>query len=383
MYGGRVTDDWDRRVLMTYLDEYMGEFIFDKNQKFFFQRSDYDYVIPMEAENHEQTLLHIDDIPIFTAPNVFGLHSNAEIQYYNNASKSLWTWTLEMQTSDGGDGGGSNREDYILKIQADIAEKVPEVYDLQQIKKNYEEPTPTQVVLLQEIERFNILLEGMHESLFDLKRALVGEIGMSADLEEMANQIFNGFVPSKWTTLAPKTLKNLVNWMEHFERRDRQYKDWYQVEEPKVIWLSGLHIPESYLTALVQTTCRAKNWPLDKSTLYTEVTKERNPANVKTRLAFGTYIQGLYLEGARWNIDSGVLDYQNPKELIIEMPLIQIIPIEANRLKLRGTIKTPVYVTQNRKDSMGVGLVFEADLRTEKHNSHWILQGVALVLNTD
>lgn len=97
----------------------------------------------MEAENHEQTLIHIDDIPIFTAPNVFGLHSNAEIQYYNNAAKSLWTWTLEMQTSDGGDGGGSNREDYILKIQADIAEKVPENYDLQQIKKNYEEPTPT------------------------------------------------------------------------------------------------------------------------------------------------------------------------------------------------------------------------------------------------
>jgi dynein heavy chain len=70
----------------------------------------------MEAENHEQTLIHIDDIPIFTAPNVFGLHSNAEIQYYNNAAKSLWTWTLEMQTSDGGDGGGSNREDYIMKI---------------------------------------------------------------------------------------------------------------------------------------------------------------------------------------------------------------------------------------------------------------------------
>ena len=85
-------------------------------------------------------------------------------------------------------------------------------------------------------------------------------------------------------------MKNLVNWIEHFERRDRQYKDWYQVEEPRVIWLSGLHIPESYLTALVQTTCRAKNWPLDKSTLYTEVTKERNPTNIKNRLAYGTYI---------------------------------------------------------------------------------------------
>jgi dynein heavy chain len=36
MYGGRVTDDFDRRTLMTYLDEYMGDFLFDKNHKFYF-----------------------------------------------------------------------------------------------------------------------------------------------------------------------------------------------------------------------------------------------------------------------------------------------------------------------------------------------------------
>ena len=39
------------------------------------------------------------------------------------------------------------------------------------------------------------------------------------------------------------------------------------------MWLSGLHIPESYLTALVQATCRKNVWPLDRSTLYTSVTK--------------------------------------------------------------------------------------------------------------
>ena len=43
--------------------------------------------------------------------------------------------------------------------------------------------------------------------------------------------------------------------------------------EPYVMWLSGLHIPESYLTALVQATCRKNGWPLDKSTLYTSVTE--------------------------------------------------------------------------------------------------------------
>lgn len=65
------------------------------------------------------------------------------------------------------------------------------------------------------------------------------------------------------------------------------------------------------------------------------------------------------------------------------MPLVRIVPVEANKLKLRGTIRTPVYVTQDRKNAMGTGLVFEADLKTDKHVSHWILQGVALVLNTD
>jgi len=65
------------------------------------------------------------------------------------------------------------------------------------------------------------------------------------------------------------------------------------------------------------------------------------------------------------------------------MPLVQIVPVEANKLKLRGTIRTPVYVTQSRRNAMGVGLVFDSDLKTDKHISHWVLQGVCLVLNTD
>lgn len=62
---------------------------------------------------------------------------------------------------------------------------------------------------------------------------------------------------------------------------------------------------------------------------------------------------------------------------------LQIIPVEASRLKLAGTFRAPVYVTQARRNAMGVGLVFEADLASEMHASHWVLQGVALVLNID
>lgn len=54
------------------------------------------------------------------------------------------------------------------------------------------------------------------------------------------------------------------------------------------MWLSGLHIPESYLTALVQATCRRNGWPLDRSTLFTQVTKFQDADEVNERAGQGT-----------------------------------------------------------------------------------------------
>lgn len=78
---------------------------------------------------------------------------------------------------------------------------------------------------------------------------------MSSVLDELARALFNGQLPPQWRRLAPQTLKSLGSWMVHYQERFTQYRAWVDQGEPKVMWLSGLHIPESYLTALVQTTC--------------------------------------------------------------------------------------------------------------------------------
>ena len=65
------------------------------------------------------------------------------------------------------------------------------------------------------------------------------------------------------------------------------------------------------------------------------------------------------------------------------MPLIKVIPSETHRVNLNNSLAAPVYVTSDRRNAMGIGLVFEASLPTKKDPSHWILNGVCLLLNTD
>ena len=50
MYGGRVSDDMDRRILKTYLEEYMGDFLFDDCEKFSFSRTGFEYNVPEWGE---------------------------------------------------------------------------------------------------------------------------------------------------------------------------------------------------------------------------------------------------------------------------------------------------------------------------------------------
>jgi len=454
MYGGRVTDSLDRRILVTYLDEYMGDFLFDDCQPYYFSRSGFDYTIPAWGPLDSYAGA-IDHLPLDNSPEVFGLHSNADIRYNTNAVRSIWGDIIALQPRTEATAGGGTREDYVSKVAREIQAKVPEPFDLAVVRRDLEKRasearklelanggfstavvgditdpsqmishtgagagesaqeesisnsgnstaladpfsagaaaarmtiSPTTVVLLQELERWNKLVVRMQESLAELLKALAGLVGMSAELDDLSVSLFNGTLPAAWRRLAPATEKHLGSWMAHFQRRYEQYVQWVEDEngqDPKVMWLPGLHIPESYVTALVQTTCRRKGWPLDKSTTYTKVTRIMSEAEVVERPRDGCYVTGLHLEGAGWDVENSCLKRQDPKILTVELPILHIIPIESNKLKLQNTFKTPVYVTQARRNAMGVGLVFHADLATPVHESHWILQGTALVLNRD
>ena len=266
-----MSDSFDRRILTTYLDEYLGDFLFDTFQPFhFFKNENVDYSVP-DTGPRNVYVGAIEALPLVQTPEVFGLHPNADISYYSSSTKALWSNLVEMQPRTGTSGTGMSREEYIGNVANDVRDRIPDPFDLAVLRKEVGTPTPVQVVLLQELERWNLVIHVMRTSLKDLSRALAGEIGFSSSLEALANSLYNGQLPVSWAKANPKTQKMLGSWMLWFERRYRQYQSWAREGEPKVMWISGLHIPETYIAALVQTACRDKGWPLDKSTLYTQV----------------------------------------------------------------------------------------------------------------
>ena len=77
-YGGRVTDDFDKRLLCTFTSVWFSEALLTEGFKFY-----EGYPLP-DFKTIEEYLDHIINMPLQDIPEVFGLHSNADISYQVN-----------------------------------------------------------------------------------------------------------------------------------------------------------------------------------------------------------------------------------------------------------------------------------------------------------
>lgn len=62
----------------------------------------------------------------------------------------------------------------------------------------------------------------------------------------------------------------------------------------------------------------------------------------------GCYITGLYIEGARWDMDKFNLVESRPKELFTTMPYFWLVPAAHRKAPTSGIYECPVYKTLTR-----------------------------------
>ncbi|XP_075374925.1 dynein axonemal heavy chain 17-like isoform X4 [Mycteria americana] len=372
MYGGHITDDWDRRLCRTYLSEYIraemleGEVYLAPG-----------FLIPPSLDYkgyHE----YIDDNLPPESPYLYGLHPNAEMGFLAVTSDRLFRTVLEMQPkeSDAGGGSGVSREEKVKSVLDEIIERLPEPFNMAEIMAKAADKTPYVVVAFQECERMNILTHEIRRSLKELDLGLKGELTITSDMEELANALFYNNVPESWTRYAYPSLLSLGAWYADLLLRIRELEVWTtDFVLPATVWLAGFFNPQSFLTAIMQSMARKNEWPLDKMCLSVEVTK-KNREDVTAPPREGSYVHGLFMEGARWDIPSGVIADARLKELTPMMPVIFIRAIPVDRMDTKNVYECPVYKTRMR----GPTYVWTFNLKTKEKAAKWILAAVALLL---
>uniref|UniRef100_A0A3B3HQK6 Dynein heavy chain region D6 P-loop domain-containing protein n=1 Tax=Oryzias latipes TaxID=8090 RepID=A0A3B3HQK6_ORYLA len=276
IYGGHVTDQWDRRLLTTYMDD------------FFCERSVCAVPplslspLPLPSPSHTRSSysLHIQALPSTEHPELFGQHPNADIASQIAETKMLFDNLLSMQpqfSSSSISGGAQPTKEDAVRTSRDATQ---------------------------------------------LENGIKGFVVMSSGMEQTFTCIHEG--------RAYPSLKPLAAWTRDLHQRVAQFGHWANTAQPPILfWLSGFTSPNGFLTAVLQSY--ARHWVLCLVLWIFE-----KPECSITHVVFGyhqdgVFVWGLFLEGASWDTKNSCLVEPTPMQMVCPVPPIHFKPVKKRK----------------------------------------------------
>ncbi|KAH8072852.1 dynein light chain binding protein [Aureococcus anophagefferens] len=358
-YGGRVTDDWDRRALLCILGIYFNERVMEPKDGGYV---DYAFSAsgiykPATTGPLEEHQAYFDTLPAVDQPEIFGMHENANITFNRAESSALMGTILALQPRESSGGGGKSSDDIIIDQIDDIEGKMPENLDEEDkgpttfVLQPNGLLTSLDTVLLQEMVKFNRLMNRMRSSLRELRRAIGGFVIMSSDLDDMYTAFLNNQLPPIWRKVSFETLKTLGSW--------------------------------GFMTGTLQTYARKHMVAID--TLEYEYEVLKLDGDPEAAPEDGVICSGLNLEGARWCFDTHMVVESRIGEMYTMLPMIHFKPAVGHTIP-DGFYACPVYKTAERKGvlsttGMSTNFVVAVELPSSVAPERWVLAGVAALLN--
>jgi dynein heavy chain len=409
-WGGRVTDFLDRRCLQAILDTYITPQIFSDAYKF---SSSGLYYAPHDCSLDEY-ISYLESLPVSDAPDIFGMHENANLAYQSKSTNELIDTILSIQPRQISSTTGDNisSDELVANIANELTEKLPALLDKSKLKaanhrtNNINNDSSDEeelvvvydsltIVLLQEVDRFNNLLSVMKGSLSDIQRAIKGEIVMSADLDLMYSALLNNSVPTLWSRVSYPSLKPLASWIADLQARILFIAEWLIQGKPNAYWLSGLFFPQGFLTAVLQTHARKYTIAIDTLLFnFNLLDNIYDKKAIETPPSDGVYIYGLFMDGARWDTKTHTVQDCLIGELYSPVPAIHFIPtqltseVSSSRDSSSFLYECPVFKTSIRAGVLSTtghstNYILSVALPSTQPSNYWILKGAAMLTQLD
>eukprot|EP00961_Rhodomonas_salina_P275081 3716415-Rhodomonas_salina.1 len=296
-YGGRITDDWDRRQMNTFAEKFFCQAVLEPNYTFL-----KGYTVP-QTTDIGVFREHVNTYPSTDSPEVFGLNMNADLVFRLDNAEKVFSTILETQPKGGGGGKGASREDIVTELCKDLLSKLPQQFKNEEVRVYLNKAgatKPIHISLKQEIDVLQLILGKVRATLQNLQLAIDGTIVMSDDLADSLDSLANAKVPPLW--LRGAWFSPTVGvWYQSLLSRFEQWDKWIKTGRPKSYWLPGFTNGQGFLTACRQEVTRSHTgWALDEVAVFTEVTKH-DPEDVKEGAPEGVYCHGMYLDGCGWS----------------------------------------------------------------------------------
>eukprot|EP00940_MAST-03C_sp_MAST-3C-sp2_P003227 g3227.t1 len=224
-------------------------------------------------------------------------------------------------------------------------------------------------------------------TLRDLKRAIRGEMLMSATLDQVRFSLTTNIVPAIWTKNAYPSNKPLSSWVKDLYKKLDFISTWLKSGQPKIFWMAGFFFPQGFMTGALQTHSRKYRIPIDRLNYGFKVLDAYEDSDDLSAPDDGIFISGLYMDGARWDVDAHLIRDSHPGELLSLCPVIHFIPEVNHKLK-DGLYECPVYKTSTRAGQlsttgMSTNFVLAVEFPIDTDQSTWILRGAACLTQTD
>ena len=218
-YGGKITDDMDRRLFKAYTEAWVGPhaleegFTFNPESEIQPIPGDFQYRIPVDKEV-SKLRDYASQFPDIDNPEIYGMHPNADLTFRRKEAASLLQTLGDTQPKEGGGGGGMSREDLVYEKAGELLDKMPSYFQsetyMRQIRKQGGLEIPMNVFLFQEVSRFQKIMKLVGEDLQSFRLAIKGEVTMTLAIAGAINEIYEAKVPKSWVFTITNTL---FSWM--------------------------------------------------------------------------------------------------------------------------------------------------------------------------
>ncbi|XP_031192756.1 dynein heavy chain 14, axonemal isoform X3 [Mastomys coucha] len=328
IYGGRMTDEWDKRCLKTLFYKFCNPEMLKADSSL--SSNEMYQPVPSDASLNDCINI-IQSFPDDDSPEILGIHPEATYMCNEIKTQKCIENLIYMQSKDAPGylmiNPEQSTDDLVMEVLSDIMTQLPLTVENEEVSEPESQATFKFIMaspiwerlhkniqgydplihsvlipfLKKEIECFNKLLSVIHKSLKNLQLAIKGESILTPDLEEMYDSFLRARVPMLWQKNAYKSCKPLSFWVSNLIQRVNFLNTWAKVAYtaihhrymllitiwkqpsqkakrptdfrseitdgfPARYWLSAFFSPQAFLTAVLQDYGRARGISMDALT---------------------------------------------------------------------------------------------------------------------